>query len=378
MKIFHGAALLSLAAIVLVAACTKGDPAGPGNGGFEELVPDKPEYVNAEFVYRGGMDDGSADIWTIVLGTDLSNAGTGKELHIVVNAEANPSGEPDLSYVAGDYSAQSSTGDFSVGTWQTGYMDTVDSPAGDVDFPKGSYYAETADGASEVDFLREGGFAVTVNDDGSVSVDGILVGGKYLKRYFSWTGTPEISEGQDEAPETLPNSNLTADLELPAFSQARLIDRKDVYTWDQRARSFVLYLAEDGVDISSEWPAGTGKVLRIELFVSWETDVNDGIPAGTYTAIPAASMYIDGGIVGEYIRPGVLVSGKPDTFEHFAGSWYLELENGEWKNYARVDGGDVVVSRDGDAHDIEIRLSDCADPANAISGVWTSDVPISL
>lgn len=389
MKFFFKAAFLTAAAVLTAIACTKVTPQEPADGGSVELVPDKPEYKNAKFVYGGGMDGGSTDIWTIVLYTDMELAGTGNPvagtgpgdvIRIVVNTEANPSSEPELSFVAGDYSAPVSSGDFSAGTFQTGYMVTVDSPVGEAEIPEGSYYAEFADGSSdfEPDFLREGGFDVLLNDDGTVTVDGVLVGDKFLKRYFSWTGTPEVSDGQNAGSVTWPNSNLTSDLDLPDFTKARLIDREDIYTLDQRARSFVLYLAEDGVDISSEWPSGTGKVLRLEMFVSWETDVNEGIPAGTYTAIPASSMYENGGIVGSNIKPGVLVSGKPDTFEHFAGSWYLELENGSWKNYARIDGGDIAVERNGDAHSIEIRLSDCASPANAISGLWESDDPIAL
>lgn len=390
MKCSFKAAFLFFAALISGVACTKGEPQTPSGGGFEELVPVKPDYSNVKFFYNGTDEDGLTDIWTIVLYTDMEMTSTGSPLvgkgpgqamRIVVNAEKNPSGKPDLSYVAGDYSAPSSSGDFSAGTWQTGFFTKVDSPWGGVDVPSGTYFADFAEGSDEfdTDLLREGGFSVSVQEDGTVALDGILVGGMFLKRYFSWTGKPEVNDVQDEiSVPSWPNSNLSADVVLPSFTQARLIDRKDVYTYDQRARSFVLYLAEDGVDISGEWPAGSGKVLRMEVFVSWETAVENGLPEGTYTALPASTMYWGTALRGEYIKPGVLLSGRPDVFSYFSGTWYLDLDNGTWKDYARVDGGKLTVSRDGISHELEIDLQDCSSPAFGISGTWGTDAPISL
>lgn len=358
-----------------------------GDGGFTELVPEKPDYCNARLVYNG-YDGESADVWTLVLYTDmalegsgsvLEGAGPGQALNLVVNAESNPDGGPVLSYLEGDYSEPAGGGDFSAGTWQSGDMADVDTPQGIIELPYGSYHAEFADGQSgyEADLLREGGFSVEVADDGTVTIEGILVGGKFLKRYFSYSGKPEVVDGSQGSGQTpgSDNSNLSEDVRLPEFTQARLLDRKDVYTWDERARAFVLYLAEDGVDLSGEWPSGSGKVLRVEFFVSWETDVRQGIPEGVYSAV---SMNENGGIPGEEIKAFGLVPGYPDKFQYFTGSWYLELEDDAWRTYARVADGSMTVDRDGDAHSLEISLSDCSNPPFSISGSWSTDGPIEV
>ena len=216
-----------------------------------------------------------------------------------------------------------------------------------------------------------------VADDGTVTIEGVLVGNSFLKRYFSYSGKPEIidlSQGSGETPGS-DNSNLTESVDLSGFTQARLFDRKDVYTWDERARAFVLYLADDGVDISGEWPSGSGRVLRVEFFVSWETDVHDGIPEGLYEAV---SMNADGGIPGEEIKAFGLVPGYPDKFEYFSGSWYLELEDGGWKTYARIADGTMNYDRDGDAHVLDFKLDDCSDPPYRLNGTWATDGPIEV
>ena len=225
--------VLPLAAMALFASCEKDGNPGEEipNGGFQELVPEKPDYINAEFIYHG--DDGMGD------------------------------------------------SDF-----VQGYIYSIEIPGGEIEIPDGTYFADFADGSTDYnpDLLREGDFTITVNEDGTCTVEGVLVGTEYLKRYFSYTGTPKVTDKSGEnGSDNTPNSSLTGDITLPQFTKARLIDRKDTYTWDQSNRAFALYLAEEGIDLSGEWPSGTGKVMRIEFFVSWDTDVAEGIPAGTYT-----------------------------------------------------------------------------------------------
>ena len=180
---FKLAALLVCAAFS--AACTKEGP-GPGKqeqGGFEELVPEKPDYVGAELLY-GGYSGESADVWTLLLHTDMEVDGTsdpivgegpGQVLKLVVNAESNSGSVPDLTLLAGEYSAPANSGDFSVGTWQTGDIFEMDTPQGAVEVPYGSYYAEFADGQTgfDADLLREGSFSVDVADDGTVTIEGV-------------------------------------------------------------------------------------------------------------------------------------------------------------------------------------------------------------
>ena len=382
--VFKAAFFILTSTLAFSTACSKQGPEDSGDGGFSELVPDKPDYMNVRIAYNGYDGDG-ADVWTLLLYTDMQltdegglieGTGPGQVLHLVLNAAVNPDGEPDLAFLAGEYVAPANSGDFSEGTWQQGMSGSVDSPWGPVEVPGGSWFADFADGQNDrsTDFLNEGSVAVELGDDGAVKIEGVMVGTDYLKRYFSWTGRPEVSEG-DGGQVRFPNSSLTGDIEIPAFTKARLIDRKDIYTWDQRCRAYALYLAEEGVDISGEWPSGSGKVMRIELFAAWEADVADGIPEGTYEAV---SINAGGGIPGEQIKPFGLVPGSPDKFQYFSGSWYIELEDGAWKDYARTADGTVEVARDGDAHRLDIRLKDCSDPAWNISGVWETDGPIAL
>ena len=43
-----------------------------------------------------------------------------------------------------------------------------------------------------------------------------------------------------------------------------------------------------------------------------------------------------------------------------------------------MTGGTVDVARNGDAHTITINLTDCSNQAHSITGVWTTDGPISI
>ena len=355
--------LLPLAAMALFASCEKDGNPGEGtpDGGFQELVPEKPDYINAEFIYHGDDGMGDSDWWELTLCTDMemvststpvAGTGPGQAIYFTLNAKKNEAAEADLSFVAGKYGSQSNSGDFSAGTFVQGYIYSIEIPGGEIEIPDGTYFADFADGSTDYnpDLLREGDFTITVNEDGTCTVEGILVGTEYLKRYFSYTGTPK-------------------------FTKARLIDRKDTYTWDQSNRAFALYLAEEGIDLSGEWPSGTGKVMRIEFFVSWDTDVAEGIPAGTYTM---AYQYPDGGIPKDEIVPFRIAPGYPDKFQYFTGTWYIDLDGGEWTEYARISGGSVTVERNGDAHALSISLEDCSNPAYKVSGSWTTDGPIGL
>ena len=344
--------LLPLAAMALFASCEKDGNPGEGtpDGGFQELVPEKPDYVNAEFIYRGDDGMGDSDWWELTLYTDMemvststpiAGTGPGQAIYFTLNAKKNEAAEADLSFVAGKYGSQSNSGDFSAGTFVQGYIYSIEIPGGEIEIPDGTYFADFADGSTDYnpDLLREGDFTITVNEDGTCTVEGVLVGTEYLKRYFSYTGTPKVTDKSGEnGSDNTPNSSLTGDITLPQFTKARLIDRKDT-------------------------------------FVSWDTDVAEGIPAGTYTM---AYQYPDGGIPKDEIVPFRIAPGYPDKFQYFTGTWYIDLEGEEWKEYARISGGSVTVGRDGDAHTLSISLEDCSNPAHKVSGTWETDGPIGL
>lgn len=122
---------------------------------------------------------------------------------VSVNAEPGLQGKPDITLLNGRYNMPSNSGDMSAGTFNTGYTDTQDRPNGAVEIPAGSYFAnvsEESDEPAETDLLREGYCTVTVGTDGKVSIEGVMIGTQYFKRYFTYEGTPEVtdkSEGGD-------------------------------------------------------------------------------------------------------------------------------------------------------------------------------------
>lgn len=401
MKANYKILMALLAGAFVFGSCEK-TPANPGSssgGGFEEPVPEKPEYVNAIFRYHGDDGMGDSDWWELVLYTDmemlntttpLQGTGPGQAIYFTLNAPYNPAQTADLHYVAGDYHEQSNSGDFSEGTFQGGEVYEQQIPGGIMQIPDGTYFCDfPADGSEyEPDLLKEGQFTITANDDGTCTVEGILVGTEFIKRYFSFTGTPVVESETTGGGTDVPNSTLTEDLSLPQFTKAWLVDRKDTYTGlvgdGESPRAFALFLANGTIDVSGgtygQTITGSGQLMRIEFFVSWDTDVEGGIPAGDYVM---AQSYPDGGILRDEIVPGKLAPGYPDKFENFTGTWYVNLQENadggqDWIDYARIAGGTVSVTRDGDACTLIISLEDCSEPAWSVSGTWTSDSPVEV
>lgn len=383
--------VLLFAMAFVVIACDKDDNEivtpgqNTGSGGFEELVPERPNYVNANLVYYGGDQySESSDYWVLNLYTDMKveggyPVGPGQMISLAINSTKNEAQEPSLEYLVANYSVIANSGDFSAGTYIPGEMYTIDLPDGSIEMADGTFFADITAGETdfEPDLLREGNFSISDNDDGTYTVEGVLVGNYYTKRYFSYTGKlePVDRAGESGEPE-IPNTNLTKDVELNGLTKSRLIDKGDYFfLGDESYRLFLLYLAGPTVDLSAEWPSGTGALLRLELFVPWESDAADGIPEGTYTM---ANRTESGGIPKDAIVPFRIVEGLPDNFEYNMGTWYQELTDGVWTNYGRIADGTVIVEREGDAHIITINLSDCSSPAHSVSGVWKSDSPIGL
>lgn len=145
---------------------------------------------------------GGSDLWILELSTTPAE-GEYVKINVSVNAEPGLQGKPDITLLNGRYNMPSNSGDMSAGTFNTGYTDTQDRPNGAVEIPAGSYFAnvsEESDEPAETDLLREGYCTVTVGTDGKVSIEGVMIGTQYFKRYFTYEGTPEVtdkSEGGD-------------------------------------------------------------------------------------------------------------------------------------------------------------------------------------
>ena len=348
--------------------------------GFIEAVPDTVTFTNAEFIYNGDdIGEAISDGWLVKLYTDMdidetgAPVGPGQVVQMLLNAPYNADQTADPEHLTGVYSEMFNSGDFSAGTFVSGYLQYIDLPGERLEMADGTFYADLAEGSTDMDYdlIDEGAVRIASAGDGTYTIEGILVGKKCTKRYFRWSGR---IEARDNVPEQIPNSTITQDIIDKEFTQAILQDKGDCfYLGDNSYRCVLLYLTEPTVE-KSEYPGGrpegNGAVLRLEMLVPWDVDImKDGIPAGTYNM---TRRNPDTSIDKDKIVPGAAVPGLPNEFAAWkvSGSWYYELENGEWtKTYARIDNGSITVERDeNDGHTVTYDLLDCQSDAKRISG----------
>lgn len=367
-----------------ILSCTKpAPPVSPAPDNFPDFVEAVPEtivFTNAQFIYNGDdMGEEISDGWVIKFYTDMeidetgSPIGPGCVVQLLLNVRYDPEQSADPKLLRGRYTQMMNSGDFSAGTFVDGYMARIDLPTGTVEMADATFYADIAAGETEMDYdlLDEGVVAVSINDDGTITIDGILVGKKYTKRYFTWTGTPEP---RNEAPEEIPNSTIENDLTDLTFPKGQIQDRGDCFFLrDESYRCLLIYLAEEDVVMTQYRPTGSGAVLRLELLVPWNVNIHtDGIPEGSY---PMIERNENGSIDREKIVPGGALTGLPDVFAawELSGSWYYELNAGSWNGtYARINGGTVTIEKGEDGtHTVSYDLVDCQNLPKKITGSTT-------
>lgn len=377
MKKFYAVAMnvaLSLLLCVAIVSCDN-THGGTIDTEFEEKESITTIFPNIEVYYSGDViGESQSDAWTVKFYTDMEYdlygnlVGPGEIMQILLNANFEKDQRPNLKQLEGRYVAQSNSGDFSAYTFIYGYMDYIDLPDGRHERPDGTFYASFADGSTEMnaDFADDGSVDIVANSDGTYTISGTLVGKQCRKRNFSWRGT---IEPKSEVVEKVKNSLLTSDISLSTLTQVQMQDKGDsFYIKDESYRNILLFLAEP--TISFEWgkPKGSGEVLRLELLVPWDTDINEGLPAGTYTMMVRNA---DTSINREDIVPYRIVPGLPDRFmvPYWAGAWYVRYADGAWgDNYARIDGGTVTVERGEDgSHRFICNLTDCSSPAYLVA-----------
>lgn len=354
----------------MLAACSNDSPTPQPQPEppFVEPTPERVVYTQANVVYYGDEGfTGVSDLWKVMLYTDMdidpagNLVGPGKLICISCNAPLSEG--MDLDALAGTYTMSQSSNDFSAGTFNDGRLMTIDLPDGSISMPDFSFYGEPADDATDFDpdLLREGYCSVVRNDDGTHTVEGIMTGTKFLKRYFSYTGIIEPVDRSETPAESIPNSNLTEDIRLEGMTQARLQDLGDYFfLQDGSYRMFRLMLAEPGVDISTSQASGDGRYLKLEILVEHDADVEQGLPAGEYAMCVREE---NGGIDRDQIRPWHVLPGLPDKFNNPDGSWYQHITSaGNMPQYARLAGGRIVVEAiegvEGGRR-IRIELTDC-------------------
>ena len=377
--------LAALAICPLIAFCTK--PSNPSEEvpeeetqkpeGFVEAVPNTIRFTNAEFLYNGDdIGEGFSDGWIVKLYTDMeidesgAPVGPGSVMQLLLNVRFDEEQSADPTLLPGRYTEMINSGNFAAGTFVNGYMTAIDLPGGEIlRLADATFYADLAKGSTEMDYdlLDEGALIIEENQDGTYTIEGVLVGNKYTKRYFIWEGqvAPE-----NNVPEVTPDSTLESDIVNLTFTRGQLHDKGDYfYLKDESYRCLLLFLVNDGADLTYNRPGGTGEVLRLEFLVPWDTDYREGIPEGSYEMIPRNP---DTSMDKDKIVPGGAVAGLPHVFEAWkmAGSWYYELEEGEWNGtYARIDKGTISVTRTEEgSHTITYDLEDCQNPAKRITG----------
>ncbi len=380
-----------VAALTLLGACERPeqpqrpldpDPQPKPDQGFVEAVPDTVTFTNADFIYYGDITGESfADDWVVKLYTDMeiddfgNPIGPGTVTQLQLNARFNEDQAADPSNLKGMYREMMNSGNFAPGTFVSGYMVKLELPGQTIEMGDGTFYADLADGSTEMDYdlIDEGAISIRSNDDGTYIIEGVLVGKKYTKRYFKWTGN---IDPRNYVPEETPNSTLKQDMTGLTFDQGQLQDKGDYfYRMDESYRCLLIYLGDESVDMSASRPAGDGAVLRLEVLVPWEVDIKtEGIPSGTYKM---TDRNLDTSIDKDNIVPGVAIPGLPNVFATWkvAGAWYYELEAGEWsQTYARIDEGEIVIDNHGDgSYTISYDLLDCQVVPKKIQGTTTLD-----
>ena len=337
---------------------------------FQEAVPDTIRFTEATFLYNGDyVGDGISDGWIIKLYTETST------MQILINTRYNKDQKADISMTEGRYTEMLNSGIYAAGTFVSGRTIRADLPGGEViEVPEPTFFASLTEDKSDLyyDFIDEGVLMITGNTDGTYTIEGVLVGNKYTKRYISWSGE---AVAQTNVPEVTPNSTLDEDLTGLTFTRGQLQDKGDYfYLRDNSYRCLLLYLVDDEADLQYSRPGGTSRVLRLEFLVPWETDYHEGIPEGIYVMVPRNP---DTSMDKDKIVPGGAVAGLPNVFEAWkmAGSWYYEMIDGQWtETYARIDQGTITVTRGEDgSHTITYDLTDCQSPAKKITGTTELD-----
>ena len=373
-KIHWLAALLCLAA-----SCSR--PESPKEEiPFIESIPDTTIFTNAEFIYNGDdIGEEFSDGWVVKLYTDMdideagAPIGPGCVIQLLLNVEYHPEQKADPKMLEGRFVEMANSMNFAPYTFVNGYMTAITLPGGEqIKMADATYYADVADGSTEMDYdvLDEGAVEITENGDGTFTMKGVLVGSKFTKRYFIWTGT---IEARNNVPEEIPNSTLKYDMSGLSFSSGLLQDKGDYfYLRDESYRCLLLYLTSEGISFSYGKPVETGSVLRLEVLVPWDTDFRNGIPEGTYTMIPRNE---DTSMNRSDIVPGGAVAGLPNVFEAWklSGCWYYEIEDDMWtETYARIDKGTITIERgQGGSHTITYDLLDCQKNPKRITGTTT-------
>ena len=152
-------------------------------------------------------------------------------------------------------------------------------------------------------------------------------------------------------------TTLVDDLEVETLNHGSIEYNGKTPMYGLENNRWHIYLGSENVTIISSkygsWAEGTGDYLRISIYTALE-DTED-IPEGTYP-------------IGEEL-PGNAGIGQGYEAGLDFGTWFFELKNDDFSNYAPIKTGDVVVSKTDDIYTITLTGKD--DRQNIITATYT-------
>ena len=152
-------------------------------------------------------------------------------------------------------------------------------------------------------------------------------------------------------------TTLVDDLEVETLNHGSIEYKGKTPMYGLENNRWNIYLGSENVTIFSSkyywWAEGTGDYLRISIYTALE-DTED-IPEGTY---PIGEELPGNAGIGQGYEPGL-------DF----GTWFFELKNDDFSNYAPIKTGDVVVSKTDDIYTITLTGKD--DRQNIITATYT-------
>lgn len=174
---------LALSALLAIGCNqTQTEPPPPYVGPEAQVM----EFTTAEAIYYG--DDGNtekSDMWNIRL--------TGHEQMIQISCNTIQADEADPEYLVGYYTEPKRQGVYTPDSFNPGYMLKIEFADGSIEGPVMSYYGEfTSNGEVVVDLLSEGFVNIDANTDGTFTIEGTMVGKKFLKRNFAYMGKLDV------------------------------------------------------------------------------------------------------------------------------------------------------------------------------------------
>jgi len=195
---FRQTIILLMVCAALSWSCDNQDPVETTVPPFVEAVAETIVFTEAQAIYFG--DDGNtgvSDMWYIRLYTDMEQdmsgnpVGPGQLMQISCNTPQETGITTDC--LEGVYIEPSGIYDYSSGTFNPGYMISIDLPDGKIETPAMSYFADITDGSTDFtpELLREGHIIVDINKDGTYTIEGTLTGQTFRKRNFTYTGPLE-------------------------------------------------------------------------------------------------------------------------------------------------------------------------------------------